>query len=205
MLERCTTWSPQRHLSYTLRLWHILIEIFSWLEIFPGYLEGSGAHVLVLAPVSEGGCGVNHIGGTHELLHILGLAHVQNRADRCNYIDINTELIQVRERVEISDMMIDHLRLYYQIIFCIRGLGRVACKPADWRRDWLVLPEGSLRLQLPGPLLPTTGSQMDRHCRYGVSLSSHLPPGLLTGSYNVARLVVVIQSRSGGCFGLELR
>ena len=41
---------------------------------------------------------------------------------------------------------------------------------------------------------------MDRHCRYGVSLSSHLPPGLLTGSYNVARLVVVIQSRSGGCF-----
>ena len=83
---------------------------------------------MVLAPVSEGGCGVNHIGGTHELLHILGLAHVQNRADRCNYIDINTELIQVRERG-------DHLRLYYQIIFCIRGLGRVACKPADWRRD----------------------------------------------------------------------
>jgi len=28
-----------------------------------GYSEGSGAHVLVLAPVSEGGCGVNHIGG----------------------------------------------------------------------------------------------------------------------------------------------
>ena len=27
-----------------------------------GYLEGSGAHVLVLAPVSAGGCGVNHIG-----------------------------------------------------------------------------------------------------------------------------------------------
>ena len=47
-----------------------------------GYLEGSGAHVLVLAPVDKGGCGVNHIGGTHEMLHILGLAHVQNRADR---------------------------------------------------------------------------------------------------------------------------
>ena len=30
-----------------------------------------------------------------KLLHILGLAHVQNRADRCNYIDVNTELIQV--------------------------------------------------------------------------------------------------------------
>ena len=80
-----------------------------------GYLEGSGAHVLVLAPVSAGGCGVNHIGkclvdndddnrndndddddegGTHEMLHILGLAHVQNRADRCNYIDVNTELLQ---------------------------------------------------------------------------------------------------------------
>ena len=28
-----------------------------------GYLEGSGAHVLVLGPVAEGGCGVNHIGG----------------------------------------------------------------------------------------------------------------------------------------------
>ena len=52
--------------------------------------------MLVLAPVSEGGCGVNHIGGTHELLHILGLAHVQNRADRCNYIDVNTDLIQVK-------------------------------------------------------------------------------------------------------------
>ena len=38
--------------------------------------------MLVLAPVAKGGCGVNHIGGTHELLHILGLAHVQNRADR---------------------------------------------------------------------------------------------------------------------------
>ena len=49
-----------------------------------GYLEGSGPHVLVLAPVSAGGCGVNHIGGTHEMLHILGLAHVQNRADRFN-------------------------------------------------------------------------------------------------------------------------
>ena len=77
-----------------------------------GYLEGSGAHVLVLAPASAGGCGVNHIGkclvdnnddnddddddegGTHEMLHILGLAHVQNRADRCNYIDVNTELLQ---------------------------------------------------------------------------------------------------------------
>ena len=54
--------------------------------------------MLVLAPVSKGGCGVNHIGGTHELLHILGLAHVQNRADRCNYIDVNTELIQVTYR-----------------------------------------------------------------------------------------------------------
>ena len=53
--------------------------------------------MLVLAPVSSGGCGVNHIGGTHELLHILGLAHVQNRADRCNYIDVNTELIQVTD------------------------------------------------------------------------------------------------------------
>ena len=40
---------------------------------------------------------MNHIGGTHELLHILGLAHVQNRADRCNYIDVNTELIQVKK------------------------------------------------------------------------------------------------------------
>ena len=28
------------------------------------------------------------------MLHILGLAHVQNRADRCNYIDVNTELLQ---------------------------------------------------------------------------------------------------------------
>jgi len=58
-----------------------------------GYLEGSGAHVLVLGPVSEGGCGVNHIGGTHELLHILGLAHTQNRPDRCNYIDVRTDLL----------------------------------------------------------------------------------------------------------------
>ncbi|XP_023335629.1 zinc metalloproteinase nas-1 [Eurytemora carolleeae] len=55
-----------------------------------GYSEGSGAHVLVLAPVSEGGCGVNHIGGTHEILHILGFSHVQNRPDRCNYIDVDT-------------------------------------------------------------------------------------------------------------------
>jgi len=55
-----------------------------------GYLEGAGAHVLVLAPVAEGGCGVNHIGGTHEMLHILGLTHVQNRPDRCNYIDVDT-------------------------------------------------------------------------------------------------------------------
>jgi len=58
-----------------------------------GYLEGSGAHVLVLAPVSEGGCGVNHIGGTHEMMHMLGLAHTQNRPDRCNYIDVRTELL----------------------------------------------------------------------------------------------------------------
>jgi len=58
-----------------------------------GYLAGAGAHVLVLAEVSKGGCGVNHIGGTHELLHILGLAHTQNRADRCNYIDVKTDLI----------------------------------------------------------------------------------------------------------------
>jgi len=58
-----------------------------------GYLSGSGAHVLVLAPVAKGGCGVNHVGGTHELLHIMGLAHTQNRADRCNYIDVNTNLI----------------------------------------------------------------------------------------------------------------
>jgi len=58
-----------------------------------GYLSGAGAHVLVLAEVSKGGCGVNHIGGTHELLHILGLAHTQNRADRCNYIDVKTDLI----------------------------------------------------------------------------------------------------------------
>ena len=65
--------------------------------------------MLVLGPVSEGGCGVNHIGGTHELLHILGLAHVQNRPDRwdqivhrmtqcvmsgrCNYIDVRTDLL----------------------------------------------------------------------------------------------------------------
>ena len=65
--------------------------------------------MLVLGPVSEGGCGVNHIGGTHELLHILGLAHVQNRpdrwdqiahqmtnctmSDRCNYIDVRTDLL----------------------------------------------------------------------------------------------------------------
>ena len=59
----------------------------------PGYLAGSGPHVLVLGAVSEGGCGVNHIGGTHELLHILGLAHTQNRPDRCNYIDVRTDLI----------------------------------------------------------------------------------------------------------------
>jgi len=58
-----------------------------------GYLAGSGAHVLVLAEVAKGGCGVNHIGGTHELLHILGLAHTQNRADRCNYIDVRTDLL----------------------------------------------------------------------------------------------------------------
>ena len=49
--------------------------------------------MLVLGAVSEGGCGVNHIGGTHELLHILGLAHTQNRPDRCNYIDVRTDLI----------------------------------------------------------------------------------------------------------------
>jgi len=58
-----------------------------------GYLSGSGAHVLVLAEVAKGGCGVNHVGGTHELLHILGLAHTQNRADRCNYIDVKTDLL----------------------------------------------------------------------------------------------------------------
>ena len=62
--------------------------------IIAGYLQGSGPHVLVLAPVAKGGCGVNHIGGTHELLHILGLAHVQNRADRCNYIDVNIDTIK---------------------------------------------------------------------------------------------------------------
>ena len=27
------------------------------------------------------------------VLHILGLAHTQNRADRCNYIDVKTDLI----------------------------------------------------------------------------------------------------------------
>ena len=59
-----------------------------------GYLSGSGAHVLVLAEVAKGGCGVNHVGGTHELLHILGLAHTQNRADRCNYIDVKTDLLK---------------------------------------------------------------------------------------------------------------
>ena len=30
---------------------------------FLGYTQGAGEHVLVLAPVSKGGCGVNHIGG----------------------------------------------------------------------------------------------------------------------------------------------
>ena len=50
--------------------------------------------MLVLAPVSEGGCGVNTVGGTHELLHILGFSHTQNRPDRCNYIDINTDLLK---------------------------------------------------------------------------------------------------------------
>ena len=62
-------------------------------QYISGYISGSGAHVLVLAEVAKGGCGVNHVGGTHELLHILGLAHTQNRADRCNYIDVKTDLI----------------------------------------------------------------------------------------------------------------
>jgi len=59
-----------------------------------GFLEGSGPHVLVLAPVSKGGCGVNVVGGTHELMHILGFSHTQNRADRCNYIDVNTDQLR---------------------------------------------------------------------------------------------------------------
>ena len=63
-----------------------------------GYLEGAGPHVLVLAPVSKGGCGVNHIGGTHELLHILGLAHVQNRADRCS-TSLNPHLIKMMSKL----------------------------------------------------------------------------------------------------------
>ena len=28
-----------------------------------------------------------------QLLHILGLAHTQNRADRCNYLEVRTDLL----------------------------------------------------------------------------------------------------------------
>jgi len=49
-----------------------------------GYHKGEGAHGIYM-----GGCKVNPNSATHELIHILGFTHVQNRPDRCNYIDVD--------------------------------------------------------------------------------------------------------------------
>lgn len=101
-----------------------------------GYLQGSGPHVLVLAPVAKGGCGVNHIGGTHELLHILGLAHVQNRADRCNYIDVNIDTIKnwgewrVSQLTDIADWF--KLRVPYD---CSSTVHYYQLQGAFWKDD----------------------------------------------------------------------
>ena len=92
--------------------------------------------MLVLAPVVKGGCGVNHIGGTHELLHILGLAHVQNRADRCNYIDVNIDTIKnwgewrVSQLTDIADWF--KLRVPYD---CSSTVHYYQLQGAFWKDD----------------------------------------------------------------------
>ena len=83
--------TPERQLTVMLTAQTSKWSLWAW--YIAGYKAGAGAHLLILADPSKGGCGVNQVGGTHEVLHILGLAHTQNRADRCNYIDVNTDLM----------------------------------------------------------------------------------------------------------------